>query len=77
MAAITFPTSPTVGQSFTSGDRSWTWNGTTWGSNAAVITGPTGATGVAGATGADGATGPAGPTANIDNFTLETIMSIY
>jgi hypothetical protein len=27
---IIFPTSPTVGQVFTSGGRSWVWNGSTW-----------------------------------------------
>jgi hypothetical protein len=28
--AMVFPTSPTVGQVFTSGGRSWVWNGSTW-----------------------------------------------
>jgi hypothetical protein len=32
--AIVFPTSPTVGQVFTSGGRSWVWNGSTWDSPA-------------------------------------------
>lgn len=32
MTAIIFPTSPTLDQVFTSGDRSWTWNGITWSS---------------------------------------------
>ena len=27
---MVFPTSPTVGQVFTSGGRSWIWNGSTW-----------------------------------------------
>jgi hypothetical protein len=30
MAAIDFPNSPTVGQEFTVGDRTWTWTGSTW-----------------------------------------------
>jgi len=35
--AITFPTSPTNGQVFTSGSKSWQWDGTTWISYAANI----------------------------------------
>lgn len=77
MTAIVFPTSPTVDQEFTVGSRTWAWNGATWSSVAAVITGPTGATGATGANGADGATGPAGPVANIDELTANTIMSVY
>lgn len=30
MAAIDFPNSPTVGQVFTSGSRSWVWTGAVW-----------------------------------------------
>lgn len=30
MVAINFPDSPTVGQLFISGDRSWVWSGITW-----------------------------------------------
>jgi hypothetical protein len=32
--AMVFPTSPTVGQVFTSGGRSWVWNGSAWDSPA-------------------------------------------
>jgi hypothetical protein len=39
MAAIDFPNSPTVGQTFTVGDTTWEWNGTTWKSLGTVITG--------------------------------------
>lgn len=30
MAAIDFPNSPTLLQTFTSGGRTWTWDGTAW-----------------------------------------------
>ena len=30
MATIDFPTSPTVGQSYTFGTRTWTWDGSGW-----------------------------------------------
>lgn len=30
MAAIDFPNSPTVGEEFTSGDRTWVWDGSVW-----------------------------------------------
>jgi hypothetical protein len=32
--AMVFPTSPTIGQVFTSGSRSWVWNGSAWDSPA-------------------------------------------
>jgi len=35
---ILFPTSPTVGQVFTSGGRSWVWSGATWDSPTATNT---------------------------------------
>jgi hypothetical protein len=34
--AMVFPTSPTVGQVFTSGGRSWVWNGSAWDSPSAT-----------------------------------------
>ena len=30
MAAINFPSSPTVGQVHSENNRSWTWNGVSW-----------------------------------------------
>jgi len=36
--AMVFPTSPTVGQVFTSGGRSWVWSGATWDSPTATNT---------------------------------------
>lgn len=38
--ALDFPNNPTVGQVFTSGDRSWKWDGVLWNSNVS-LTGPT------------------------------------
>lgn len=46
MAAIDFPNNPTVGQIFSTSDRSWIWSGTTWdsvgsaGSTGTPSTGP-------------------------------------
>jgi hypothetical protein len=31
--ALNFPSTPTVGQVYTSGSQSWTWNGTVWASS--------------------------------------------
>jgi hypothetical protein len=36
--AINFPDTPTVGQAFTVGDRTWTWSGTTWNLVSGVFT---------------------------------------
>lgn len=40
MAAIDFPNSPTVGQIFTSGTRSWIWTGTVWDSISQAMVAP-------------------------------------
>ena len=70
---INFPSSPTVGQIFTQGSRSWEWSGSAWNAKNTSYgpvgpTGPTGPVGATGATGADstiaGPTGPTGPTGN-------------
>jgi hypothetical protein len=62
MAAIDFPTSPTNGQTFTSGDKTWIYSTTisAWNLQAQAVTGPTGPTGITGATGPTGASGPLG-----------------
>lgn len=57
MAAIDFPDSPSVNDEFTSGDKTWVWNGTVWN----TVTSALGYTGPTGPDGADGATGPTGP----------------
>lgn len=70
--ALNFPDTPTLGQTYTSGTKSWTWNGTFWeADNTTTVVGPTGPTGPTGldgqagtngTNGVDGATGPTGPT---------------
>jgi hypothetical protein len=49
MAAIDFPDVPEVDELFTSGDRTWKWNGIAWEAFGTIIgaTGPTGPTGSA------------------------------
>ena len=48
--AINFPSSPTLNQAYTSGDRTWTWNGRYWKATSTTV----GYTGSAGAGGAKG-----------------------
>ena len=55
MAAIIFPIPTFIGQIFSSGGKTWRWNGYAWDSLA--NTASRGATGAIGATGFDGATG--------------------
>ena len=67
--AISFPTSPSIGQIYTlPTGEAWRWNGSAWESlgspgftGPAGPAGPTGATGPTGPSGAAGATGPTGP----------------
>ena len=63
MAAIDFPNSPTTGDTFTVGDITWEWTGTTWQGQGTAVPGP------AGADGAAGPTGPAGEP-NFSSFLL-------
>lgn len=59
MPVIDFPNTPTVGQTFTSGTRTWSWDGLAWN---LLITGVTGPTGSEGPIGPEGPTGPTGAT---------------
>jgi len=75
MAAIDFPNSPEINDTFTSGNTTWIWTGTVWvvqrqgqqGPTGPV--GPTGPIGLTGATGATGSTGAGGPTGPDGKFT--------
>lgn len=50
MTAIDFPNNPSVNQTFTVGERTWKWTGTTWDVVVTtVVTGPQGPQGTAGA----------------------------
>lgn len=69
MSALNFPDSPTIGQTFTGAERTWTWNGTVWEIFGAVSVGPQGppgppsiVEGPTGPTGSIGFRGPTGPT---------------
>ena len=72
MAAIDFPNSPSVNDEFTSGDKTWIWNGSVWN----TVTSALGYTGPTGADGADGATGPTGP-AGADGASGEAAFSSF
>ena len=56
---LDIPDSPSIGDTYNVGDRTWRFNGTTW--DAVLFSAPTGPTGPAGSNGSDGATGPTGP----------------
>lgn len=60
--AIDFPDAPVVGDTFTDGSRTWSWNGTTWDVVRSTVVGPTGPTGPTGPLGPTGPIGPTGPT---------------
>lgn len=54
---LDFPDSPTNGQTFTSGVRTWTYDGTVWNLTSYGAQGPQGPTGSQGSTGTQGPTG--------------------
>jgi hypothetical protein len=58
--SLTFPSSPTLNQTTTTGGRQYRWNGQAWELVGSGIPGPTGPTGV-GATGPAGSNGVTGP----------------
>ena len=60
--ALDFPSSPVLNEVYSSGGRSWIWNGTEWLGYNPGLPGPTGATGPIGLTGATGPTGLTGAT---------------
>ena len=45
---LDFPNSPNVNDTYTSDNKTWKWNGTSWGIISSGIVGPTGPTGPAG-----------------------------
>lgn len=60
MTSINFPSSPTIGESFSVGGRTWVWDGAVW--NYIGMAGPSGPSGPVGATGPSGVAGANGPT---------------
>ena len=58
MTAVNFPDNPAINETFSVGDRTWKWTGTTWDAEVTLqITGPTGPTGPAGPKGDTGEPG--------------------
>jgi hypothetical protein len=74
--AIDFPTSPSVGATYTYNFQTYIWNGTAWRlvrTSAVGPTGPAGPTGPVSTTlGPTGPTGPAGPASNVTGPTGST-----
>lgn len=58
MTAIDFPNSPSINQTFTVGDRTWKWTGTTWDAEVTLqVVGPQGPQGEIGPQGPQGEAG--------------------
>jgi len=74
MAATDFPNSPTVNQTFTVGERTWKWTGTTWDVVVTTqIVGPVGPKGDTGFTGPPGVTDVTSPITNSGSSTSANI----
>ena len=61
---LSFPLSPTIGQTYTYASRSWTWNGVVW-KSVGTIQGAQGIQGFQGTSGLNGAQGLQGPNAAV------------
>lgn len=85
---LSFPTTPTTGDTYTYSGKTWTWTGTLWQAAGTIIgatgpigpTGPTGLTGPTGPTGATGAastvTGPTGATGPTGPYLFSTVTDV-
>lgn len=50
--AFSFPSNPSLNQTYTANGRTWIWSGTSWqAQGTSAVAGPTGPTGAAGPTG--------------------------
>jgi len=75
MAALDFPVSPTVGQTYTANGNTWAWNGTAWISQSNGVTDYPGA-GIAVSTGTAWGTSKTSPTGDIVGTTdAQTLTS--
>jgi len=67
MAAIDFPNTPSVSDTFTDGTSTWMWTGVAWNLVVSPVVGPTGPTGAAG-----GDSSVIGPTGATGAFTISS-----
>lgn len=78
--AINFPDSPALNQSFTAGERTWTWNGRAWQATTTNVGYTGSASEIIGYTGSFGYTGSAsttpGYTGSEGSFGRAILMSI-
>jgi hypothetical protein len=69
---LDFPNSPSINTVYSSGSRSWIWDGVSWGLVASGLQGPTGPTGPAGPTGPTGPTGATGDWSTAQTINTQT-----